>query len=122
VTLNQNKDALHEIIHLTAEETYKEVVPVLQTDGKVVNKEVERKVIAEVAMGWDVGFDYSMESYVNTIRTRLGGVHEVAFERALVNAFTEKISSMRGMLPASLKAKPNFEDYAEGLTAVISLK
>lgn len=122
VTLNQNKDALHEIIHLTAEETYKEVVPVLQTDGKVVNKEVKRKVIAEVAMGWDVGFDYSMESYVNTIRTRLGGVHEVAFERALVNAFTEKISSMRGMLPASLKAKPNFEDYAEGLTAVISLK
>ena len=122
VTLNQNKDALHETIHLTAEETYKEVVPVLQTDGKVVNKEIERKVIAEVAMGWDVGFDYSMESYVNTIRTRLGGVHEVAFERALVNAFTEKISSMRGMLPASLKAKPNFEDYAEGLTAVISLK
>lgn len=122
VTLNQNKDALHETIHLTAEETYKEVVPVLQTNGKVVNEEVERRVIAEVAMGWDLGFDYSVESYVNTIRTRLGGVHEVAFERALVNAFTEKISSMRGMLPASLKAKPNFEDYAEGLTTVISLK
>lgn len=122
VTLNQNKDALHETIHLTAEETYKEVVPVLQTDGKVVNKEVERKVIAEVAMGWDVGFDYSMESYVNTIRTRLGGVHEVAFERALVNAFTEKISSMRGMLPASLKTKPNFDDFSEGLTVVLSVK
>lgn len=122
VTLNQNKDKLHEIIHLEARETYKEVVPVLQANGKVVNQEVDRTVIAEVAFGWDVGYDYNVESYVNTIRTRLGGVHEVAFERALVKAFTEKISSMRGMLPASLKANPNFDDFSEGLTAVVSLK
>ena len=122
VTLNQNKDKLHEIIHLEARETYKEVVPVLQENGKVKNQEVDRTVIAEVAFGWDVGYDYNVESYVNTIRTRLGGVHESAFERSLVNSFNEKISSMRGMLPASLNAKPTFEDYSEGLTAVISLK
>lgn len=122
VTLNQNKDPLSEIIHLEGRETYKEVVPVLQKDGTVKNQEVDRVVIAEVAMAWDVGFDYNMESYVNTIRTRLGGVHETAFERALVNSFTEKISSMRGMLPASMKLKPNFEDYSEGLTVVLSVK
>lgn len=122
VTLNQKESSLHEIIHLTAEETYKEVVPVLQDNGKVINEEIERIVIAEVAMAWDGGYDYSMESYVNTIRTRLGGVHETAFERALVNSFNEKISSMRGMLPATLNAKPNFEDYSEGLTVVLSLK
>lgn len=122
VTLNQNKDPLSEIIHLEGRETYKEVVPVLQEDGAVKNQEVDRVVIAEVAMAWDVGFDYNMESYVNTIRTRLGGVHETAFERALVNSFTEKISSMRGMLPASMKIKPNFEDYSEGLTVVLSVK
>ena len=122
VTLNQNKDPLSEIIHLEARETYKEVVPVLQKNGTVKNQEVDRVVIAEVAMAWDVGYDYSMESYVNTIRTRLGGVHEAAFERALVNAFTEKISSMRGMLPASMKLKPNFEDFSEGLTVVLSVK
>lgn len=122
VKLNQNKDALSEIIHLEARETYKEIVPVLQENGKVVNQEVDRVVIAEVALGWDVGFDYNIESYVNTIRTRLGGVHEAAFERALVNSFNEKISSMRGMLPATMKFKPNFEDYAEGLTAVLSIK
>ena len=29
---------------------------------------------------------------------------------------------MRGMLPASLKASPNFDDFSEGLTAVVSLK
>lgn len=122
IVLNQKEGSLHPVVHLTAEETYKEVVPVLQENGKVRNQEVERKVIAEVALAWDSGYDYSMESYVNTIRTRLGGVHESAFERSLVNSFNEKISSMRGMLPASLNAKPVFEDYSEGLTAVISLK
>lgn len=122
VTFNQNKDPLSEIIHLEARETYKEVVPVLQKNGTVKNQEVDRVVIAEVAMSWDVGYEYSMESYVNTIRTRLGGVHETAFERALVNSFTEKISTMRGMLPASMKIKPNFEDFSEGLTVVLSVK
>lgn len=122
VALNQNKTKLHEIIHLEAVESYKEVIPVLKENGKVSNQEVERKVIAEIAFGWDIGYEYSVESYVNTVRTRLGGVHEIAFERALVKSFTEKISTMRGMLPASLKATPNFEDFSEGLTAVISLK
>lgn len=122
VKLNQNKDPLTNIIHLEARETYREIVPVLQENGSVKNQEVDRVVIAEIAMGWDVGFDYSIESYVNTIRTRLGGVHEAAFERSLVQAFNEKISSMRGMLPASMKFKPNFDDYSEGLTVVISVK
>lgn len=123
VTLNQAKDPISNVIHLEARETYKEVAPVLQADGKTVkNEEIDRTVIAEVAMSWDDGYDYSIESYVNTIRTRLGGVHEAAFEKALVQAFNEKICSMRGMVPASMKMKPNFEDYAEGLTVVLSVK
>lgn len=122
VTLNQNRDPLGELIHLEAREDYKEVVPVLQSDGKVVNQEVDRVVIVEVAMGWDVGYKYDMESYVNTIRTRLGGVHELAFERALVSSFNDKITTMRGMIPATMKLKPNFEDYSEGLTVVLAVK
>lgn len=122
VQLNQNKDPMSEIIVFQAQGSYKEVVPVLIDGNKVENKEIDRKVIAEIAMSWDVGYDYSMESYVNTIRTRLGGVHEVAFEKALVQAFTEKISSMRGMLPATMTLKPGFEDFAEGLTIVLSVK
>lgn len=122
VEFNQNKDPLSEIIKFEATGSYKEVVPVLTEGNKVENKEIDRKVIAEIAMSWDVGYDYTMESYVNTIRTRLGGVHEVAFEKALVQAFTEKISSMRGMLPASMSLKPSFEDFAEGLTVVLSVK
>lgn len=122
VELNQNKDPLSEIIKIEANGSFKEVVPVLQADNSVKNQEIDRKVIAEIAMGWDVGYEYSMESYVNTIRTRLGGVHEAAFEKALVTSFTEKISSMRGMLPSTMTLKPGFEDFCEGLTVVLSVK
>lgn len=121
VELNQNKDRLVDIIRLEAKETYKEVVPVLEGD-KVTNQEIDRVVIAEIALSWDVGYEYSMESYVNTIRTRLGGVHESAFEKSMVTALTEKMKSMRGLLPASLKTDPNFDDFSEGLTAVLSVK
>lgn len=123
VSLNQTHDPLSEVIHLESEQSYKEIAQVLQADGKTVKKqEVERFVIVEIAMGWDKGYNYSMESYVNTIRTRLGGVHETAFERAIVKSFNDKITSMRGMVPASLKIKPNFEDYQEGLSVVLSVK
>ena len=37
---------------------------------------------------------------MNTIRTRLGGVHVEAFEEAITAAFNEKLSSMKGMLTA----------------------
>lgn len=121
VTLNQNRDPLSDIIHIVAEEKYSEIVPVLQKDNSVKNEEVERRVIVEVGLAWDVGFDYTMESYVNTIRTRLGGVHETAFERALTRAFNSKVTTMRGMIPAGTE-EPKFEDYAEGLTAVLSVK
>lgn len=122
VEFNQNKNPISNIIHLETTKTYKDVVPVLVDGNKVENKEIDRKVVVELAMSWDVGYDYSMESYVNTIRTRLGGVHEAAFERALVTTFTEKISSMRGMLPSTMSIKPAFEDFQEGLTAVLSVK
>ena len=58
-----------------------------------------------------------MESYVNTIKTRLGGIHEKAFEKALVAAFNEKFKSMRGVLPKD--AEPTIEDYKEGLSVVL---
>lgn len=121
IELNQNTDPLTDVIRLEAKQSYKEVVPVLE-GGKVENKEIDRIVIAEVAMSWGTGYDYSMESYVNTIRTRLGGVHENAFEKSLVSTFTEKISSMRGMLPSTMSISPNFDDFSEGLTAVLSVK
>lgn len=87
---------------------------------KMVSKDVERTADIELAFGYDNDYEYSIDSYVNTIRTRLGGVHVEAFEEAITTAFNEKLSSMKGMLTAK-DPVPTIDDYKEGLTAVLSL-
>lgn len=120
VTLEQTGRPLVAPIRFQVEAPYRENVGVLQADGASVKyQDVDRLAKVEVVMSYDSSFDYHMDSYVNIIRTHLGGVHEVAFERALVNAFNEKITSMRGMIPRGTDA-PIADDYKEGLSVVIS--
>lgn len=95
-------------------------VPVLE-GNKIINKDVKRVIPIEVAFGWDTGFEYDVESYVNTIRTRLGGVHETAFEKALVSAFGDRFNSLQGLMKKG-DPKLTFDDFKEGLTAVIYVK
>lgn len=93
-------------------------VPVLQKNGKVTNKDVDRELPIHVAFAWQNNFDYNIESYVNTIRTRLGGVHEDAFEKALTDAFGDRFNSIQGLTKAS-DPDLKFEDFSEGLVAVV---
>lgn len=95
-------------------------VPVLE-GNKVVNKDVKRIIPIEVAFGWDTSFEYNVESYVNTIRTRLGGIHETAFEKALVTAFGDRFNSLQGLMKKG-DPKLTFDDFKEGLTSVIYVK
>ena len=95
-------------------------VPVLE-NNKVINKDVERTLPIEVAFAWNKGFDYEVESYVNTIRTRLGGIHESAFEKALISAFGDRFKSLQGLMTAK-DPKLTFEDFKEGLTAVVYVR
>lgn len=74
----------------------------------------------QIIFNWTPAFDYYTESYVNTIRTRLGGVHEIAFQRALVASFVDKFKSMRGVLSKG-DPEPNFDDFSEGLSCIISV-
>ena len=80
---------------------------------------VDKNTDYEVIFSWTNNFDFYSESYVNTIRTRLGGVHEEAFQRALVKAFNEKFRSMRGLLTKS-DSDPIMADYEEGLSVIMS--
>ena len=80
---------------------------------------IEKNADYEIVFSWTPNYDYYVESYVNTIRTRLGGVHEDAFQKALVKVFNEKLRSMRGMLTKK-DPDPNIEDYKEGLSVIIS--
>lgn len=122
VELNQTKDQLNEVIQIKTQAEYVENVGVLQADGvNVKYEDVDRVALFDIAFSWENGYDYNIESYVNNIRTRLGGVHEDAFEKALTRAFNTKIRSMRGLLPAGMP-DPIVDDYTEGLSVVISAK
>lgn len=122
ITLNQPDEPLTGIIHLTTEGRYMEKnVAVLQKDGTIRNEDLERRVPIELAFSYGNKFDYSMHSYVNTIHTKLGGVHETAFERVLVKTFDDRFSSMRGLLTKGDEL-PVIEDFREGLTVVLSVQ
>lgn len=112
---------LTEIFNFSLKSSYIEKdAPVLIND-KVVNQDIERDLEVDVSFGWDTGFEYDVESYVNTIRTRLGGVHETAFEKALVKGFGQRFQSMQGLMT---KKDPEleFDDFKEGLVVVISAR
>lgn len=100
-----------DIIEFTTMNEYLEKnVVVINDDGELKHTDMMRSVDIELA------FTYSDESnidtYVNTIKTRLKGVHLQAFEDALVDAFN---SVVRG------KDKPNIDDYREGLNLQLSV-
>lgn len=104
------------IHHFTLEGHYKEITT--DEDGKMVD--ASRTVTAEVALRYGTGYEKTLASFVNTIHTHLGGVHERAFEKALVKTFGERMASMRGVLTAKDET-PIIDDYFEGLTVALSV-
>lgn len=120
--LQQDEPLNKDVLVFKTEGTYIEKnVLVQQKDGTTTSQSVERTVPIEVALRWGTGYDYKIESFVNTIRTRLGGIHENAFERAITNSFVSKWQSMRGLLRKN-DEEPNFDDFSEGLTVVVSVQ
>lgn len=96
-------------------------VPVENEKGVFVITDVSREVDINISFTYGEGYDYKILSFVNTIYTRLGGVHVTAFEKAIVKAFNEKMATMRGLY--SKDHKPAiFSDFAEGLTAIVSIE
>lgn len=82
--------------------------------------DVKRTVTAEIAFRYGTGYEKKLNSFVNTIHTHLGGVHEQAFEKALVTAFGDRMNSMRGILTAK-DEPPIIDDFFEGMTVALSV-
>ena len=122
IELNEPQPKLHDTIIFNATGTFAEKnVPVLQKDGSVKNQTVDRDVPIELAFRYNSGYETNFDSYVNTIHTKLGGVHETGFQRAMQKAFNERFQSMRGILPKG-DEPPIVDDFMEGLTAVLSIQ
>ncbi len=98
-SLNEKRDALHEIISTNGER-----------DG----------VVVEVALQWADAYNEIVYSFANNINTREGGMHLTGFRTAVntsVNAYARKKNMLK-------ESDPNLssEDCFEGLTAVVSVK
>ena len=97
--LNKSKDALHsDIIYMAG-----------QKDDSM----------AELALQYNDGYNETIMSFANNVRTPEGGMHEEGFKRALttvLNAYGRKIKMLKD------DEKISGEDCREGLTCVISVK
>ena len=95
--INQNKNALHEIIYL-----------------KTTKQEVE----LEVAMQYTDSFNESVFSFVNNINTVEGGTHLTGFKTALTRTLNNYAEKNLGNGSSRLTS----DDAREGLTCIISIK
>ena len=74
---------------------------------------------AEIALQYNDGFNESIQSFANDVRTPEGGMHETGFKTALtrvLNAYGMKNGIIKG------DDKVSGEDCREGITAIISVK
>ncbi len=74
---------------------------------------------AEIAVQYNDGYNESLQSFANDVRTPEGGMHETGFKTALtrvLNAYGTKNGIIKG------DDKVTGEDCREGITAIISVK
>ncbi|WAA13454.1 DNA topoisomerase IV subunit B [Fervidibacillus halotolerans] len=96
--LNEDKDSLH---------------PVVSFEGEQNDIEVD------FAFQFHDGYSENMLSFVNNVRTKDGGTHEIGAKTAITRAFNE-YARKSGLLKE--KEKLDGSDIREGLTAVVSVR
>ncbi|MFH2027681.1 MAG: DNA topoisomerase (ATP-hydrolyzing) subunit B [Nanoarchaeota archaeon] len=93
--LNKNKNPIHKPVYF--------------------HKEKDR-ILVEIAMQYNEGYQDNIFSFANDINTIDGGTHLIGFKTALTRTLNNYADSK------SIKEKLSSEDVREGLTAVISVK
>ena len=97
--LNQNKTPIH--------------------DDVIYMKGMKDDSFVEIAMQYNDGYNETIVSFANDVRTPEGGMHEEGFRRALttvLNNYGKKTNIIKG------EDKVSGEDCREGITCVISVK
>jgi DNA gyrase subunit B len=82
-------------------------------------EDVESRLVADIAMQWNDGYNENVACFANNIRNIDGGAHVSGFRAALtrtMNNYARKENLVKGNLVTQ------GEDFREGLTAIISVK
>ena len=112
--------AVCDTVRLRGEGAFTETVPVLDGRGGMSTQDVERQVGVDIALRWGVGYEPTVVSFVNIIRTPKGGTHVSGFERALVRTVNDQLRAARLLKVADDSVIK--EDVLEGLTAVVTVR
>lgn len=97
--INEGKDVLHDVITF---------------DG------ISASIEVDVAIQYNDQYSETILSFVNNVRTKDGGTHEVGMKTAITRVFNEYARKIGELKPKDKNLDGN--DIREGMTAVISVK
>ncbi len=83
---------------------------------------MENTCEVEIAMQYNDSYNNDIRSFANNIHTTDGGTHEEGFRRALPRVMNNYAVKFNKIKDKDKDLKLEFEDYKEGLTAIISVK
>ena len=76
----------------------------------------------EIAMRYNDSYNSDIRSFANNIHTTDGGTHEEGFKRSLPRVMNNYAAKFNKIKDKDKDLKLEFDDYKEGLTAIISVK
>ena len=83
---------------------------------------IENTCEVEIALQYNDSYNYDIRSFANNIHTTDGGTHEEGFRRSLPRVMNNYAAKFNKIKDKDKDLKLEFEDYREGLTAIISVK
>ena len=85
-------------------------------------KNAEDTCEVDIALQYNDSYNNDIRSFANNIHTTDGGTHEEGFRRALPRVMNNYATKFNKIKDKDKDLKLEFEDYKEGLTAIISVK
>ena len=83
---------------------------------------MENTCEVEIAMQYNDSYNNDIRSFANNIHTTDGGTHEEGFRRAIPRVMNNYAAKFNKIKEKDKDLKLEFDDYKEGLTAIISVK
>ena len=83
---------------------------------------MENTCEVEIALQYNDSYNSDIRSFANNIHTTDGGTHEEGFRRSLPRVMNNYAAKFNKIKDKDKDLKLEFEDYREGLTAIISVK
>ncbi|GGA57855.1 DNA topoisomerase (ATP-hydrolyzing) [Pseudoclavibacter endophyticus] len=111
-----------DVWRIEGEGDYTETIPVLDDEGRMVSREVQRTATVDLALRWGVGYDTTVRSFVNIIATPKGGTHHAGFEQGLLKFVRAEVERNARKLKVGANEKLEKDDVLAGLTAVVTVR